>query len=162
MERMAKTTAAVKPKTTGCTCLRLRKASRCVTQIYDRTLEVTGMTVTQYSLLGHLAAFDGICIGALAAKLIMDPTTLTRNLRPLLRRGDVAVKSDRSDKRSRRLYLTPKGRNAFQLARPAWARAQHHIEQALGEGEIPALHAALDRVVARLAQCQDAGADSAP
>ena len=69
-------------ETLGCTCMRLRKASRRMSQIYDHSLEAAGMTVTQYGLLGHLARYDGIGIGALAEKLIMDPTTLTRNLRP--------------------------------------------------------------------------------
>jgi DNA-binding MarR family transcriptional regulator len=132
--------------------MRLRKASRRVSQIYDRSLEEAGMTVTQYGVLSHLAAFDGIGIGALAEKLIMDPTTLTRSLRPLERQGLVAIKPDRLDKRSRRLHLTAAGRKAFDDARPAWARAQRHIEQALGELETPALHTALDRVLEKLAE----------
>jgi DNA-binding MarR family transcriptional regulator len=115
-------------------------------------LKEAGMTVTQYGLLGHLAAFDGVSIGALAEKLIMDPTTLTRNLRPLGRQGFVAVKSDHRDKRARRLHLTASGRKAFEDARPAWVSAQRHIEQVLGELEIPVLNAALDRVVERLAE----------
>jgi len=141
-----------KLRSSGCTCMRLRKASRRVSQIYDRSLEEAGMTVTQYGVLGHLAAFDGIGIGALAEKLIMDPTTLTRSLRPLQRQGLVAIKPDRLDKRSRRLHLTASGRKAFDDARPAWARAQRHIEQALGESETPALNATLDRVLDRLAE----------
>ena len=134
----------------SCTCLRLRKAARRVSQIYDHSLEAAGMTVTQYGLLGHLAKFDGIGIGALAEKLIMDPTTLTRNLRPLERQGFVVTKSDRRDKRSRCLHLTASGRAAFESAKPGWVRAQRHIEQALGGAETSALNAALDRVLEKL------------
>ena len=130
--------------------MRLRKASRRLSQIYDHSLEASGMTVTQYGLLGHLATFDGIGIGALAEKLIMDPTTLTRNLRPLERQGFVATKPDRRDKRSRCLHLTASGRAAFESAKPAWVRAQRHIEQALGGVETSALNAALDRVLEKL------------
>jgi len=108
------------------------------------------MTVTQYGLLGHLAKFDGIGIGALAEKLIMDPTTLTRNLRPLERQGFVVAKPDRRDKRSRCLHLTASGRAAFETAKPAWVRAQRRIEQALGGAETSALNAALDRVLEKL------------
>ena len=135
----------------GCTCLRLRKASRRVSQIYDQYLEPFGLTVTQYGVLGHLATFDGISIGELADKLVMDPTTLSRNLRPLERQGLVAVKRDRRDKRTRSLGLTVKGRKAFEAAKPGWVRAQRHIEQVFGEMETPALNAALDRVLERLA-----------
>ena len=138
-------------KSRGCTCLRLRKASRRVSQIYDQHLEPFGLTVTQYGVLGHLATFDGISIGELADKLVMDPTTLTRNLRPLVRQGLLAVKPDRRDKRARSLGLTLKGRNAFEKAKPGWVGAQRHIEQVFGETETPALNAALDRALERLA-----------
>jgi DNA-binding MarR family transcriptional regulator len=138
-------------RTLGCTCMRLRKASRRVSQIYDHSLEAAGMTVTQYGLLGHLAKFGGIGIGALAEKLSMDPTTLTRNLRPLERQGFVAMKPDRHDKRSRCLHLTVSGRAAFDNAKPAWVRAQRRIEEVLGGAETSALNAALDRVLVKLA-----------
>jgi DNA-binding MarR family transcriptional regulator len=145
-------TAPSKSKMLGCTCMRLRKASRRVSQIYDHSLEPAGMTVTQYGVLGHLARYDGIGIGALAEKLIMDPTTLTRNLRPLERQGFVTMKLDRRDKRSRCLHLTASGRAAFEDAKPGWVRAQRRVEEALGRAEASALNAALDRVLERLAE----------
>jgi DNA-binding MarR family transcriptional regulator len=82
----------------------------------------------------------------------MDPTTLTRNLRPLQRQGFVTIKPDRRDKRSRCLHLTAGGRAAFEKAKPAWVRAQGRIEEALGGSEAAALNAALDRVLERLAE----------
>jgi DNA-binding MarR family transcriptional regulator len=136
----------------GCTCMRLRKASRRVTQIYDRGLEAAGLTVTQYGVLGQLRRYDGIGIGALAEILIMDPTTLTRNLRPLERQGLVTMRPDRRDRRSRCLHLTAKGSAAFENAIPAWRHAQRRLEEALGGPEAAALNAALDHVIERLAE----------
>jgi DNA-binding MarR family transcriptional regulator len=133
-----------------CTCTRLRKAARRVSQIYDRSLAAVGLTVTQYGLLAHLARYDGIGVGALAEKLIMDPTTVTRNLGPLERQGLVVLKADVSDRRARTLHLTAGGRKALERARPAWARAQRDIEAAYGAGELKALHAMLERVLARV------------
>jgi DNA-binding MarR family transcriptional regulator len=150
--RMEKRKAVAKPKTLGCTCMRLRKASRRVSQIYDRSLEAAGMTVTQYGVLGHIARYEGISIGALAERLIMDPTTLTRNLAPLERRGLVKMKADPHDKRSRCLHLTASGRSAFESAVPAWTAAQRRIEEACGGSETAALNEALDRVLHRLAE----------
>lgn len=135
----------------GCTCLRLRKASRRVSQIYDHYLQPHGLTITQYGLLAHLSRLDGISIGALAEKLIMDPTTLTRNLRPLERQDLVRLAADPRDRRARRLHLTEQGRAALIEARPAWVEAQRHIEEALGPSEAPVLHAALDHMLERLA-----------
>lgn len=136
---------------TRCTCLSLRKATRRVSQIYDRILEPHGLTVTQFSLLGYLNSFDGIGIGALAGKLAMDPTTLTRNIRPLERRGYLSSTADEQDGRSRCLHLTAEGRKVYAGAKPAWARAQRQIDKILDAAGTPNLNALLDGVVERLA-----------
>ena len=135
----------------GCTCLRLRKTARRITQIYDGYVEPFGLTITQFSLLAHLRVLDGIAVGALAEKLVMDPTTLTRNLRPLARKGLVVLASDPADRRARSLHLTERGRNLLREARPAWARAQRHVEKVFGTNNTGALNAALDRMLERFA-----------
>lgn len=135
---------------TGCTCMLMRKASRRISQIYDHHLERHGVTITQFGLLANLMRLDGVSIGALADKLIMDPTTLTRNLRPLQRQGLVATSPDPNDGRSVRLHLTDKGRETFTQAKPAWLEAQRHIENAVGSAGLPDLHAALDHMLERL------------
>jgi DNA-binding MarR family transcriptional regulator len=135
-----------------CTCLRIRKAARRISQIYDSHLAATGLTITQFGLLAHVKRLDGVAIGALAEELIMDPTTLTRNLRPLERRGLVSIEPDPRDRRARRLRLTAAGRQALERAQPAWARAQREVEQALGAPEAGALNDTLDSVLARLAR----------
>ena len=44
-----------KPKfTSPCHCLNIRRASRAVTQFYEKVLEPSGLKVTQYSLLRNL------------------------------------------------------------------------------------------------------------
>ena len=37
-----------------CTCMRMRRATRRVTQLYDRALEPAGLTVNQFGLLAYL------------------------------------------------------------------------------------------------------------
>jgi DNA-binding MarR family transcriptional regulator len=148
---MADETIAGTSGQSRCTCLRLRKATRRVSQIYDRQLEAAGLTITQFGLLAHLKGLGEVGVGALAEMLIMDPTTLTRNLRPLERRGLVEISPDPRDRRARRLRLTASGRSAWEQARPAWARAQRQIELALGGPDAAALNDALDLVLERLA-----------
>jgi DNA-binding MarR family transcriptional regulator len=135
----------------GCTCARLRKATRRVSQIYDRHLAPFGLTITQYGLLAQLRRLDGVSIGALAETLIMDPTTLSRNLRPMEKRGLVRLVPDPNDRRSRQLHLTAEGRAAQARAKPAWAQAQRHVEDTLGPGEAVTLNDVLDRSLDRLA-----------
>ena len=69
----------------GCVGFRLRKLSRRVSQVYDQMLTPLDLTGTQFSLLSNLATSPGLAIGELADRLMMDPTTLTRTLRPLER-----------------------------------------------------------------------------
>lgn len=143
---------APKPRSSNCTCLRIRKAARRISQIYDRHLEPSGLTITQYGLLAHLRSFDGIAIGALAERLVMDPTTLTRNLQPLIRQGLVTAEADGRDRRARRLSLTAAGLQAHEAGRPGWAAAQLQVEAAFGNADTMALNAALDGLLERLAE----------
>ena len=145
MLKVAKTT------TPSCTCLRLRKASRRVTQIYDQALDSHGLTVTQYGLLGHLKRLDGIALGELAVILVMDATTLTRTLKPMQASGWVASRSDATDARARRLHITPKGLAIYKAARPAWEAAQRRVADALGEQSSARLAKTIDRLLAALA-----------
>jgi DNA-binding MarR family transcriptional regulator len=131
--------------------MRVRKAARRISQIYDQFLAPHQLTITQYGLLAHLIRHEGISIGALAELLIMDPTTLTRNLRPLERDGLVELRADRKDRRARCLCVTEAGRARFEAAKPAWRDAELNIRDAIGVAEVPALHGALDNLLERLA-----------
>ena len=144
-------TQQTQPSTTpACICLRMRKAARRVTQIYDQQLEPYSLTITQYGLLGHLKRFDGIGVGALAEKLEMDPTTLTRNLRPLERRGFVTLTRDPIDRRNRNLNLTEAGREKLAMARPGWEAAQKIVGDALGQEDGIILASTIDRMIEEL------------
>lgn len=145
----------------SCTCLRLRKASRQVTQIFDQHLAPYGLTVNQYSLLGHLRALPGVAINGLADTMVMDPTSLTRALRPLQRLGLVSAEADAKDRRTRRLHLTPDGDRVFKAAGAGWRKAQTQIEQAVGSDGPPAINAALDHLIERLRLASVPGASIA-
>src|SRR5690606_24493942 len=96
----------------SCTCFRLRRAARQVSQLYDHALAGAGLTVNQYSLLRHARTPQSL--GELAASLGMDRTTLTRNLRPLLRDGLLAEVRD-EDPRRRVVALTAADRKSTRL-----------------------------------------------
>lgn len=132
--------------------MRLRKAARRVSQIYDHHLEATGLTITQFGVLASLIAASRVAIGPLAEKLCMDPTTLTRNLQPLHRQGLVVIEPDRRDRRVRWVSLSDAGRQAFDAARPAWREAQSQIRKLVGEDETAALHDALDHFLEHIVE----------
>jgi DNA-binding MarR family transcriptional regulator len=127
-----------------CTCYRLRKASRRITGLYDTALAPTGLTSTQFAILAMVATAGPRPMSSLAEALGMDASTLTRTLRPLIEREEVAVSAG-DDKRVRRVTLTEKGQETVGQAVPYWRAAQKHVAQALG-GEINHLHELLGKV----------------
>ena len=115
----------------ACTCANLRKAARVVTQRYQSALQPTGLKATQFTLLATLANRGDLPLTHLAEALMMDRTTLTRNLKPLVRRRLVSIENEQ-DQRVRQIKLTAKGSTAFKNALPHWAVAQSKIVSGLG------------------------------
>ena len=108
---------------TGCVCFAVRRAARAITQHYDRALRPSGLRATQFTLLTVLALAGPLPVSRAAGRLGMERTTLTRNLRPLVRQGLVTF-GDGDDRRVRTLTLTAKGRRAAVAALPHWRQAQ--------------------------------------
>jgi DNA-binding MarR family transcriptional regulator len=114
-----------------CLCLHLQRAARAVARRFDAALRPLGLTSGQFSLLMSLNRPEPASIGSVSALLAMDRTTLTANLKPLERRGLIAVRADASDKRTRRLTLTPKGSALLSAAVPVWRRTHGEIDRLL-------------------------------
>jgi DNA-binding MarR family transcriptional regulator len=131
----------------GCTCFKLRRLTRRVTAVYDRTLSAAGIRVTQYSLLTHLRGLRDVPISQLAEKLDMDRTTLTRNLKPLLEAGWVGVEPSAEDARVRLVRITPAGEARWQTARTYWRQAQDEVNVTIGRANVAGLHQLLDSYV---------------
>lgn len=139
-----------------CTCLRVRRTTRHLTQIYDRLLAPVGLTVNQFGLLGSLygASLDGqewLSIGALAHLVGMHPTTLNRQLRPLKSQGLIADAAGPVDRRVRAVRITEAGRTKLREAVPLWRQAQARVQAALGVPAMLALNGLLELAAAKLA-----------
>ncbi len=116
---------------TACTCANLRKAARAVSQVYDQALRPTGLKVTQFTLLATLSNRGALPLSRLAAALVMDRTTLTRNLKPLVGKGLVRIDQD-ADLRVRRISLTEAGGNCLSHALAICRQAQSRLVDELG------------------------------
>ncbi len=115
----------------NCTCLSLRKAARAVTQMYDEALRPSGLRATQLSLLFSVEHEGPRGITELAKMLVMDRTTLTRNLKPLLDQKLLEV-IDGPDRRQRPIAITAKGRDVLARALPRWQDVQARLALGLG------------------------------
>lgn len=120
----------------NCALFNLRKASRAITQVYEASMKSSGILPTQFTLLVATRAMQPVSMSKLAEALVMDRTTLTRNLKPMQREGWVKVAPGREDKRSREVSLTKTGLNQLERAVPLWQEAQLRVTQALGDSRL--------------------------
>lgn len=134
----------------GCTNFRLRQLMRRVTQHYDAQMAHCGLKTTQYTLLSHVLKLGPIRPGELAAAMTMEPSTLTRNLRPLVDAGWVTLESG-ADARSRLVHITQAGRDKRAQAQRSWKAAQLALNDTLGVERVAALHTLIDESLALLA-----------
>ncbi|HEU4457557.1 MAG TPA: MarR family winged helix-turn-helix transcriptional regulator [Methylibium sp.] len=141
--------SATAPSPQGCTNLKLRQLSRAVTRHYDGYVGATGLKNTQYSLLSHVVKLGPIQPSALAQRMRLDPSTLTRNLQPLLAAGWVEL-GPGDDARSRLVEATAAGRALRAEAQRAWKQAQLALNARLGAERVAALHALLDDCLHRI------------
>jgi len=139
---------AVKPQ--GCTNLKLRQLLRRVAQHYDAEVGKSGLKTTQYSLLAYVCKLGPIRSVDLARALTVSPSTLSRNLQPLIAAGWLAVEPG-DDARSRKVVATEAGREKRQEAQRRWRVAQEQLNAMLGPERVMALHALIDECTERLA-----------
>ncbi len=142
--------AAFLPTQSACTCFRMRRATRRMTQLYDAHLAPAGLTLPQYSLLANLERRQRPSMHELAEVMGMDRTTLSRNLQPLRARSLVEAVAG-ADRRSKSLALTAAGRALWAEARPLWLAAQAEITARLGAPMVAELHQLLDASFDKLA-----------
>ena len=117
----------------SCICFNLRKSARAITQRYEEALKPTGLRATQFSLLVATRLMGTITISSLAHALVMDRTTLTRNLKPLEKLGLLQITSGKEDRREREVTLTAPGQKILAKAFPLWQAVQKTVKRDLGQ-----------------------------
>ncbi len=134
-----------------CTCRALSQATRRVHRLYDAALAPLGLTIGQFSLLTQIRIAPDQTLMELAERNVMDPSTVSRLLRPLTARGLVETHVDKEDRRARRVRLTGDGAKLQAEAVPNWQAAQAELEHAIGKAPDTELRALLRSVITTLA-----------
>jgi DNA-binding MarR family transcriptional regulator len=130
--------AACTEMMTACACEGIRQAARSVTSRYQHALAASGVRAAQLPILVGAALMGPAPITALADVLVLDRTTLTRNLAGLERDGLVRIEED-DDRRVRLVSLTDEGRSTIEGAITAWRGAQAGVREAFGPERLHAL-----------------------
>ncbi|SHK54809.1 DNA-binding transcriptional regulator, MarR family [Anaerocolumna jejuensis DSM 15929] len=122
-------------KPTSCYCLKLRRTTGNLTRFYDKMLEPSEVTVSQYGLLLNISKAENGSLRELADMAELDRSTLARNIKPLIKKRLVCdTKADGA--RDSKLVLTRDGEKTLLQAAGLWSKAQEKIKEALGENGI--------------------------
>jgi DNA-binding MarR family transcriptional regulator len=126
-----------------CASFNFRRAARAMTALFDHALKDSGIRSTQFTILTAVAKTQPVSISKIAQILVMDATTLTRNLNLLRKQGLLTI-SPRGAMRQRFLHLTVAGEKALSLAIPLWRKIQQRFVDQIGDGHWKALRAELE------------------
>jgi DNA-binding MarR family transcriptional regulator len=119
----------------ACLCFHMQRAARTLARRFDEAFRPLNLTNQQFSLLLSIHMVESRAIGEAADILAMDRTTLTAALKPLARRGLVAIAADPDDKRSRRVAIAPAGRALLAQAMPIWRRTHTAVERRVASAD---------------------------
>jgi DNA-binding MarR family transcriptional regulator len=128
-----------------CVCTTLRKATRNVTQLYDDALRPSGLRATQLHTLNAIGEAGEATVTELTKLLLIDQTTLTRNL-AVLERDGLIKEVQKPDGRLKSVRLTRKGEQALQAALPLWAEIQERVTKAISTSTWASMSAELERL----------------
>lgn len=127
-----------------CVCRRVQRASRSVGKRFDDAMRPLAINNWQFTLLVALHRAAAPTVNELAASLAMDRTTVTKNLRPLERRGLLEIKTDDKDRRARRIVLTNAGCTLLADAIERWKVVNQQVAGAFSSEGLVALMSGLE------------------
>lgn len=113
-----------------CLILNTIRTARAVSRRYDNQLSAFGVTVVQFSVLVTIREFEGMTINALAARMAMDRSTLTRNVDVLIRHGHVE-KQETGKGNARTCRLTASGNALLDRLIPEWVAVRQKLRESL-------------------------------
>ena len=124
----------------------MRKSARKITQFYENSLREAGIKPTQFSILAALANTGPIQLTQLADRLVLERTSLTRNLNVLERNTWIDIQPGEEDSRQRVVSLTRNGYKQLDHAIPYWQKAQKAIARDMGQETITGLRRTLNEM----------------
>jgi DNA-binding MarR family transcriptional regulator len=126
-----------------CAYATLRRLTRCVAHHFDGELTGAGLKTTQLAVLSEVLRLQPVRPGELARALGIDPSTLTRNLKPLLAASWVEM-GPGTDARTRAIRITRAGRAKQAEAQQLLLAARRSMDEKLGARRITQLKALMN------------------
>lgn len=137
----------------NCTDTRLHQLVRLMARHYDAELLKVGLRTTQYWLLTEVLQHGRARPCDLAKAMALEPSTLTRKLKPLVATGwlEVAVGEDR---RTRNVRITSSGQMKRAEGLLRWQAADAHVRGLLSSATMSRLDAIIDQSLKALPETE--------
>jgi len=116
----------------NCIAASARVLDRALTRLYEDPIRPLGLRAPQMTLLVVISRKPGITATQVAQYLVIDRSTLSRNLTRMAQNGWVREEESAADARARPLYLTPAGQRLLTKAMPKWKQSQIKAKEMLG------------------------------
>lgn len=120
----------------ACFNLAMRKSSRLITHFYEERLAPLGIKVGQFSILRAVFLLKETNNKQLQSVLVLDQTTLSRSIKPLIRDGYIQVVENEKDRRVKTISLTSQGEAFYLQAHPIWEQAQKDFLEKIGTSQV--------------------------
>jgi DNA-binding MarR family transcriptional regulator len=133
-----------------CYAYAAHRLERRLSTLYDAALAPLGLTLRQFAILAEASFSPRLPLARLAGRLVVDPTTLTRALKPLIARKWITLSPDANDARQRLVEVTLAGLAVLEAAGPPWTQAQSEVAAVLGAQNADALASTLKDAELRL------------
>ncbi|MBP6770741.1 MAG: MarR family transcriptional regulator [Reyranella sp.] len=115
----------------SCAGWNVRLAARRVTRFLEQRMDGAGLSFAQFGLMAEIASADDDTITALATRMGLDQSTLSRTLRTLEADGLVEIAVAEGDQRRRMVWLTEKGARRLEAALVSWRQAHAELDKFL-------------------------------
>ncbi len=119
------------------TCInaKLRRLHRLINTAYMAKIKPFGLGGSMLSILFIIGKNEGVSQKTIADLLVLDASTMSRDLKKLVTKNWVAVKKG-SDSRFSELSLTPEGYQLLEKVTPVWESLHQKVEHILGSFNI--------------------------
>jgi DNA-binding MarR family transcriptional regulator len=122
-----------------CIAFRIRALNRVITNLYDAALAPFNITVNQATMLIMLSLVGEATPGRIGQVLIMEKSTISRNLDRMKKQGWIET-AGREGGKEQVVRVTPAGRTLLAAFHPNWETAQQQAAELLGGNGVSAVH----------------------
>ena len=113
----------------SCAGWNARLLARRLTQFFEDRMAGAGPSFAQFGLMAEIASAADDTITALATRMGLDQSTLSRTLRTLEADGLVEIAVAEGDQRRRVVWLTEKGARRLEAALASWRQAHAELDK---------------------------------